>query len=80
MLSLILLCLLLLLGYLYYRMRSASQGWESTARKMLAEVARLRLQLHHHSETVVAQEMEILKLSEKVLAQERELESLRYRI
>jgi hypothetical protein len=39
----------------------------------------LTKQLHSRLETVVAQEMEILKLSEKVMAQERELESLRYR-
>jgi type VI protein secretion system component VasK len=37
-------------------------------------------QLNHHSETVVAQEMQILKLQEKVLAQDRELDELRYRI
>lgn len=37
-------------------------------------------QLHSHSETVVAQEMQILKLEEKVTAQERELDSLRYKI
>lgn len=40
----------------------------------------LTKQLHSHSETVVVQELEILKLSEKVLAQERELDSLRYKI
>lgn len=40
----------------------------------------LTRQLHHHLETVVAQEMEILKLSEKVTAQERELDLLRYKI
>ena len=40
----------------------------------------LTRQLHSHSETVVVQEMQILKLEEKVTAQERELESLRYRI
>ena len=39
----------------------------------------LTRQLHSHLETVALQEMQILKLSEKVLAQERELELLRYR-
>jgi hypothetical protein len=40
----------------------------------------LTKQLHSHLETVAVQEMEILKLSEKVMAQERELDSLRYKI
>jgi hypothetical protein len=36
-------------------------------------------QYQRAQETVVAQEMEILKVQEKVTAQERELDSLRYR-
>jgi uncharacterized protein Yka (UPF0111/DUF47 family) len=39
----------------------------------------LTKQLHSRLETVVAQEMEILKVSEKVMALERELDLLRYR-
>jgi hypothetical protein len=47
---------------------------------MLEKESELKKQLHSHSETVVAQEMEILRAQEKALAQERELDSLRYRI
>ena len=78
--------LLILLGFLL--------GWATCwmqesqyLRRVQVELAQekemakgLTKQLHYHSETVVAQELEILKLSEKVLAQVRELESLRYRI
>jgi hypothetical protein len=47
---------------------------------LLEKEKALQSQLHYHEETVVAQEMELLKLQGKVLAQERELDSLRYRI
>jgi hypothetical protein len=46
---------------------------------MLEKEKALQLQLRSHLETVAVQEMEILKVQEKVLAQERELDSLRYR-
>jgi hypothetical protein len=45
---------------------------------LLEKESALKSQLHHHSETVTAQELELLKLQEKVLVQERELDSLRY--
>jgi hypothetical protein len=71
--------LLILLGFLL--------GWatcwvqQSRCLNQARETAKgLTKELHSRLETVVAQEMEILKVSEKVMAQERELESLRYRI
>ncbi len=56
------------------------QEWLADSEQWKSEYQGLQSQLHHRSETVVAQELEILKLSEKVTAQERELDSLRYRI
>jgi uncharacterized protein Yka (UPF0111/DUF47 family) len=54
--------------------------WKSELRLASETAKGLTRQLHSHLETVAAQEMEILKLSEKVSAQERELDSLRYKI
>lgn len=62
------------------RVQVSVSDLESDLAQEKATAKGLTSQLHHHLETVVAQEMEILKLSEKVTAQERELDSLRYKI
>jgi predicted nucleic acid-binding Zn-ribbon protein len=78
--------LLILLGFLlgWATCWIQEQRYLNRLQSDLAQVTEtekaLLSQLHHHSETVVAQEMQILKLEEKVLAQERELDSLRYKI
>jgi hypothetical protein len=60
--------------------------YQVLAKKLESELAQeketakgLTKQLHSHLETVAVQEMEILKALEKVTAQERELDLLRYR-
>lgn len=54
------------------KLKSGSHSWMLTSQHWLTQYQRAQ-------ETVAVQEMEILKLSEKVMAQERELEALRYR-
>jgi len=54
--------------------------WKSELHLESEKAKGLTKQLYYHLETVAVQEMEILKLSEKVSAQERELDSLRYKI
>ena len=56
-----------------------SQYLNQVQESMLEKESALQSQLDYHSETVVVQEMEILKLRDSVLAKERELELLRYR-
>ena len=75
--------LLILLGFAL----GWATGWVQESRylnqvqeSLLQKESVLQSQLLHHSETVTAQELEILKLQEKVSAQERELDALRYRI
>ena len=71
--------LLILLGFLL----GWVTGWVQQLQclNQARETAKgLTKQLHYHLETVAAQEMQILRVQEKVLAQEQELDSLRYRI
>ena len=54
------------------QLKSGSHSWMLTSQHWLTQYQKAQ-------ETVVVQEMEILKASEKATAQERELDSLRYR-
>jgi hypothetical protein len=78
--------LLILLGFLggWATCWIQEQQYLNRLQSDLAQVSEtekaLLSQLHSRSETVVVQEMQILKLEEKVLAQERELDLLRYKI
>ncbi len=54
------------------QLKSGSHSWMLTSQHWLTQYQRAQ-------ELVALQEMEILKASEKVTAQERELDSLRYR-
>lgn len=56
------------------------QEWLADSEQWKSEYQQLELKYQRAQETVVAQELEILKLSEKVTGQERELDLLRYRI
>ena len=71
--------LLILLGFLL--------GWATCWMQESQYLGRLRVSLSElesdlaqESEKAKQQQLQILRLEEKVLAQERELESLRYRI
>lgn len=84
--ELLFLGLSLLLGYLYYQMRSESRLWELSCRKAWGKVAELGSQTHSESDLMKAlrqalkqKDSEMLKLQELVQEKERELESLRYR-